>query len=859
MRGSRCNTKYARPAIMTVRPAAASCGTLTTRVIASRRSLTTLIVAACPGPAGVPGEPGQPGKPGEPGKAVPLGPVAVGISALPLKVGGTNTVNLNDAFNEPEGEALTFTATSASLTIATTAVDPKGILTVTAVAVGTTKVTVVAKDPGGLQAKQTFDVTVTQGPPPPVTIEDVKTKYPVLAITPTAAEVSKEIELPADHTLISENSAVVTVAKKSAATSASASSIRWAAATADTSTKNVWVVTAVAMGVTDVDVLDKSGKSVHTIRVTVTADPPAKQMAPEKKGTIPAMPLKAGATGTVDVSGYFSDPDKQTLTFTVASGTATIATASVEGSTVTVTANKAVGTATITVTATDTDKLKATQTFMVKVTAAAPTPGTIEYVKAKYPTLSITPTTAATVSMDIQLPTGHSLKSNDLKVVMVAKKPAATSAAATADMNVWMVTAVSKGSTDVDVLDSSGAKVHTIKVTVTTPKKSFAIKDDKNRIVDISDYLPTGASPSAYYMESTDNRYVDVYPKGTSDTEWEIEPISFGTADVEIIETATGKTFDKIKVVVENRAPIQKANATDPTFQELVAPGGTDYKAPTPVIKNENSEGTLSFYYTKLDVGTQFDDPDDLDTLKYSVRSNHSNYIIKKQSCASGTCDVWIDVVKNPRVGVSEFTLSVSVSDKAKASGPTVKYPRSADIPLGQTYTVTQYSSGRGLRGITVGERLGVEHTIGFGGAGASLNFLGTKDTEVEKTRPQGSTTDLTTGDTFEDAAVETLPTTATSSNTIDGSIRTILIKFGKRSLEDVKEDRTAAVNYLGDSTNDAKPQLKFMVARTGVDSITLEEHIWWDSDGSGTDRMPKWHKAASVTLSVNVVSIRRR
>ena len=248
--------------------------------------IATLIVAACPGPAGLPGQAGEPGKPGEPGKAVPLGPVAVGtIPALELMVEGTATVDLNAAFNEPEGETLTFDAKSASLTIATTAADPKGILTVTGVAVGKTKVTVIAKDPGGLQAKQTFGVTVTAKPPPPkppVTIEDVKKKYPYLVITPaTAADVSEEIELPADHTLMSGNPAVVTVAKKSADTSASASSIRWAAATADTSTKNVWVVTAVAMGATDVDVLDKSGAPVHTIRVRVTIDPPAKPMEPD--------------------------------------------------------------------------------------------------------------------------------------------------------------------------------------------------------------------------------------------------------------------------------------------------------------------------------------------------------------------------------------------------------------------------------------------------------------------------------------------------------------------------------------------------------------------------------------------------
>ena len=237
-------------------------------------------LVACSGAVGKPGAAGAAGEPGEPGKAAPVGPVAVGtIPDLPLIVEGTAMVDLNDVFNEPESEALIFTATPVAAAIATAAVGAKGILTVTAVAVGNTKVTVIAKDPGGLQAKQTFDVTVTAKPPepdPPVTIEDVIVDYPRLTITPTtAADVSMEIELPADHTLTSADTAIVTVDRKPAAASPAASTIRWAAATDTTGmAKNVWVVTAVSKGITDVDVLDESGASVHTIRVSVTAEPP---------------------------------------------------------------------------------------------------------------------------------------------------------------------------------------------------------------------------------------------------------------------------------------------------------------------------------------------------------------------------------------------------------------------------------------------------------------------------------------------------------------------------------------------------------------------------------------------------------
>ena len=70
-------------------------------------------------------------------------------------------------------------------------------------------------------------------------------------------------------------------------------------------------------------------------------------------GTISDQALDVGGTAaTVDVSGYFSDPDGDTLTYTVSSSDTNVATASVSNATVTVTA-VAAGSATITVTATD--------------------------------------------------------------------------------------------------------------------------------------------------------------------------------------------------------------------------------------------------------------------------------------------------------------------------------------------------------------------------------------------------------------------------------------------------------------------------------------------------------------------------
>ena len=81
------------------------------------------------------------------------------------------------------------------------------------------------------------------------------------------------------------------------------------------------------------------------------------EQAPVAVGTISDITLTvAGDPATVDVAGYFNDPDGQTLTYSAQSSARTVATVSVAGSRVTVTA-VAQGTATITVTATDADNL----------------------------------------------------------------------------------------------------------------------------------------------------------------------------------------------------------------------------------------------------------------------------------------------------------------------------------------------------------------------------------------------------------------------------------------------------------------------------------------------------------------------
>ena len=93
--------------------------------------------------------------------------------------------------------------------------------------------------------------------------------------------------------------------------------------------------------------------------------------SPEAVDTIADQGVAPGDSVTVDVSGNFSDPDGDELTYTAASSDDTVATVSVSGAEVTVT-GVAAGSATVTVTATDPGDLSADQMFDVTVGNQSP-------------------------------------------------------------------------------------------------------------------------------------------------------------------------------------------------------------------------------------------------------------------------------------------------------------------------------------------------------------------------------------------------------------------------------------------------------------------------------------------------------
>ena len=334
--------------------------------------LILMLLASWPGQAAHGAVPGIPPSPASPQNRAPQ---AVGyIDVGPLNVGGSSeTVSASSYFSDPDNDTLTYSVNSPSPSIATVSISGSTV-TVAPVAVGTTgKIVVTARDPGGLTATQDFNVTVQNPPPPkppnraPTTVGSISNVSLQVGGSSATRNVSGNFSDPDNDTLTysvnSPSSSIATV-------SISGSTV---------------TVTPVAAGTT--------GKIVVTARdpggLTATQDftatvaaappppppPPPKNRAPTAVGYISNVSLQVGgSSATRSVSGNFSDPDNDTLTYSVNSPNPSIVSVSISGSTVTVAPVAAGTTGKIVVTARDPGGLTATQDFTATVENPPPPP-----------------------------------------------------------------------------------------------------------------------------------------------------------------------------------------------------------------------------------------------------------------------------------------------------------------------------------------------------------------------------------------------------------------------------------------------------------------------------------------------------
>ena len=269
-------------------------------------------------------------------------PVATGaIPAQTVHVGETESVDVSAYFSDPDGDALSYGATSADGSVTTVSVSGSTV-TATGVAQGTAVVTVTGTDPEGLSAEQTFQVTVpNRGPVAVGSIPDLELAVGADASVDVSAYFSDPDGDALSYEATSADGDVTTV------------SVSGSTVTATGMAQGTAVVTVTGT--------DPEGLSAEqTFQVTVP------NRGPVAVGSIPDLELAVGGTIAIDVSAYFSDPDGDALSYEATSADADVTTVSVTGSTVTVT-GVGEGTAEVTVTGMDLQGLFAEQAFEVTV------------------------------------------------------------------------------------------------------------------------------------------------------------------------------------------------------------------------------------------------------------------------------------------------------------------------------------------------------------------------------------------------------------------------------------------------------------------------------------------------------------
>ena len=600
-------------------------------------------------------------------------------------------------------------------------------LTVTGVGVGSTKVVVTATDADGLSVGQSLKVTVTEAPPEPITIDDVKTAYPTLEITPTAESKSEDIELPAGYTLNSLNEAIVAVARKTATTSV-AGSVKWAAATANAA--NVWVVTAVSAGITNVDVLDSSEILAHSIRVTVTAAPPPDPIPPTVTETLPDvwLGINARTSETFDLVNHFQH--SSAITYSATSGDETIATATIEGSMLTVTSADT-GRTRVVVTATAEGK-SVQDGFQVEVGHTNP----YHMGEIGDRELTVGGVEDVDVGDNFSDPDGQ-----DLRVHAVSKDE--DFATVTVDGLTVTVTAEGVGTTEIAVYveDEDGLMSGRLYFSVTV-SESEPVEPD-----------PTGPDPTAPEpMESASGLPVDIeipgkgkFYEGTITNEGhrvisentqivkvlrttgmmvKLEGVKRGDTKVYVVDAENEVVGDPSNVTVNNSPPMRDTEVDpDPLYTMLAindaATADVDESTTVYVVYNDGT--TANDIVDEIPALVSFFKDDDLgvggDKLEFDA-STDSNYV---KASVNSAGEIEVDVVKKD--GVFFIVTITAKDDTGELADAPVMLAVRAMAALPKSYDLKQKPSGV-LGTITVDNRQDVEHTIVVEDSDNALGFV---------------------------------------------------------------------------------------------------------------------------------------
>ena len=216
------------------------------------------------------------------------------VPAQTVFVGDTVQVDMNAYFNDPDGDALVYSASSSKSAVVSTSV-VGSVVSISAIGTGTSIITVTATDPDGLAAQHNFEVTVPNRAPVSVGALPAQT----LAVGQTVAvNVLPHFEDP-------DNDSLTYTATTTDSTVAVA-----------TISENVLTVTARARGTVSVTVTatDPGGLSAEqSFEVTVA------NQAPIARDSIQFGTVGIGETRSWSGPDLFLDPDGDSLAYTARS------------------------------------------------------------------------------------------------------------------------------------------------------------------------------------------------------------------------------------------------------------------------------------------------------------------------------------------------------------------------------------------------------------------------------------------------------------------------------------------------------------------------------------------------------------
>ena len=274
-------------------------------------------------------------------------PAAVGtIPPLSLVEGQTETVDVSIFFSDPDGDQLSYSASSSDNSVLTVSVSGSNV-TANAVARGLVQVTLTATDPDGASASHMADVTVEAANQEPVVTDAIPAQNLTLGDTVTIDAADYFTDPDGDELTYS------------------AESSNTDAATAGHEGSMVTII-AVAEGEATITVTATDPEGLSATQTT-TATVKKPNRAPRSTRKIQDRNMVLGDTVTFDAANHFTDPDGDTLTFTAEPGGANVVSVSVDGSMVTM-VGIGTGATLISVTATDPGELSATQKFIASVT-----------------------------------------------------------------------------------------------------------------------------------------------------------------------------------------------------------------------------------------------------------------------------------------------------------------------------------------------------------------------------------------------------------------------------------------------------------------------------------------------------------